>query len=256
MKLNNKYTYQDNFSESNNSVLDSSVRIQKSQKIFAVLKDCLDKKVKNLKKMTCLDIGGSAGFTAKLMSPFVKQFYVIDIDEKALKFGKRNNKAGNIVYEEGDAMNLRFQDNSLDIIVCNHVYEHVADSKILINEIYRVLKIGGVCYFGAANKFGLMEPHYHLLFLSWLPKKIANIYVRITRGKDHYYENLLSYIGLKRLLKAYEIFDYTIKVIKEPSKYYSTDMIKTNSFVSRIPTFVLTFIEPIIPIYIFVIRKI
>lgn len=255
MKLNSKYTYQNNFSQKNDSVLNSNVRTQKSKKIFAVLKNCLGKEIKNLNQMTCLDIGGSAGFTATLMSPYVKKFYVVDIDKNALKFGKRNNGAKNIVYKLGDAMDLGFKDNSIDIVVCNHVYEHVAGARILVNEIRRVLKTGGICYFGAANKFSLFEPHYNLLFLSWLPKKIANIYVKMARGKGYYYENLLSYFSLRKLLTPFEIHDYTLRVIKEPEKFFNIDLVKPNSIVAKIPNLLLKVLEPCIPSYIFVLKK-
>lgn len=255
MKLDNKYIYQNNFSENNNSVLNHKVRIQKSKKIFAVLKNYLGKEVRNLNQMTCLDIGGSAGFTAKLMSPYVKKFYVVDIDKNALKFGKKNNSANNIVYKQDDAMNLSFKNESMDIVVCNQVYEHVPDSRRLMSEIYRVLKKNGVCYFGAGNKYIFIEQHYNLPFLSWFPKHISNIYLRILKRGSIYYENLLSYSELKRLFRDFLITDYTIDVVNNPVKFYATDMIKKSSLHAKIPSTLLRVIEPLLPGYIFILKK-
>jgi ubiquinone/menaquinone biosynthesis C-methylase UbiE len=255
MKLSSKYIYQNNFSKKNNSVLNSNIRIQKSKKIFAVLKNYLGKEIKNLNQMTCLDIGGSAGFTAKLMSPYVKKFYVIDIDENALKFGIKNNYSDNIAYEPGDAMNLHFKDSSVDIIVCNMVYEHVPDPQRMMSEIYRVLKTNGICYMGASNKYIIIEPHYKLPFLAWLPKWMSNIYLKLMNKGSVYYENLLSYRDLKKLFCDFIIRDYTADVINNSDKFFATDTVKKNSLFSKIPPSILRFIEPIIPGYIFILKK-
>jgi ubiquinone/menaquinone biosynthesis C-methylase UbiE len=138
MKLNNKYIYQENFSKLDKAVFDSKKRITKSKKIFSIINDYLRNDKNNLNKMICLDIGGSAGFTAKLMSPHINKYYVIDIDKKALNYGRRNNNATNIIYKYGDAMNLPFRNQSVDIAICNQVYEHVPSHTLLVSEIYRV----------------------------------------------------------------------------------------------------------------------
>ena len=42
-----------------------------------------------------------------------------------------------------DIHNMPFQNNSFDIILCNHVLEHVEDDKKAIKEINRVMKKDG-----------------------------------------------------------------------------------------------------------------
>ena len=42
-----------------------------------------------------------------------------------------------------DVHNIPFEDNSFDIIMCNHVLEHVQDDKKVMKEFYRVIKKGG-----------------------------------------------------------------------------------------------------------------
>lgn len=45
---------------------------------------------------------------------------------------------------KGDICNLPFNDNQFDYILCNHVLEHVYDDQMAMNEIFRVLKKGGI----------------------------------------------------------------------------------------------------------------
>lgn len=44
---------------------------------------------------------------------------------------------------KADICNLPFEDESFDIIFCNHVLEHIPDDKQAIKELYRILKRGG-----------------------------------------------------------------------------------------------------------------
>ena len=44
---------------------------------------------------------------------------------------------------KGDLTSTNFKDESFDLIICNHVLEHIKDDKSALNEIYRVLKYNG-----------------------------------------------------------------------------------------------------------------
>ncbi len=48
---------------------------------------------------------------------------------------------------KADICNLPFQDNSYDIILCNHVLEHIPNDTKAMQELYRVLKPGGMGIF-------------------------------------------------------------------------------------------------------------
>jgi ubiquinone/menaquinone biosynthesis C-methylase UbiE len=74
------------------------------------------------------------------------------------EFYKRFKKQTNIEYTttdllspladvKADICNLPFEDNSYDIIFCNHVLEHIPDDTKAMYELYRVLKPGGLGIF-------------------------------------------------------------------------------------------------------------
>jgi len=46
-----------------------------------------------------------------------------------------------------DIQDIPFDDNTFDVVFCNHVLEHVTDDKKAMSELYRVLKPGGMGIF-------------------------------------------------------------------------------------------------------------
>ncbi|WP_297332108.1 class I SAM-dependent methyltransferase [Flavobacterium sp.] len=48
---------------------------------------------------------------------------------------------------KADICNLPFEDNSYDLILCNHVLEHIPDDTKAMQELYRVMKPGGMGIF-------------------------------------------------------------------------------------------------------------
>lgn len=73
-------------------------------------------------------------------------------------FLKRFRKLKNLAYTttdllspiadvKADICNLPFQDNTYDVIFCNHVLEHIPDDTKAMQELYRVMKVGGMGIF-------------------------------------------------------------------------------------------------------------
>jgi ubiquinone/menaquinone biosynthesis C-methylase UbiE len=244
-------TYQTGYSEINPSLFDDRARIIKSRKIYKIIEDF--SKI-DLKACRCLEVGCATGMNTLYLADFLGECSGVDIDDKAVAYGFLHNKA-NVHFIIGDAMQLPCGDNIFDIVVCNHVYEHVPDSHSLMEEVYRVLKPGGFCYFAAGNKFSVIEGHYKLPFLSWLPKPVANKYLQIFRRGTIYYENHLSYFQLKQLVKKFIVTDYTLKIVKNPQRFGAEDMIRPDSPLCKIPLFLLRGSLPLIPTYIFILTK-
>lgn len=167
--------YQLNYSKINKALYDCDTRQIKAEKILKIIKDFSQK---DLIQCRCLEIGCSTGINTNFLSGTFRDCIGIDIDENAVKFGYSNKKIhGHFII--GDAMQLPFRSEVFDVILCNHVYEHVPDAETLMKEVYRLLKRDGFCYFAAGNKYSLIEGHYHLPFLSWLPRPLSNVYPKI-----------------------------------------------------------------------------
>ena len=117
-----------------------------------------------------------------------------------------------------DVLHLPVADSSLDFLLMNHLYEHVDDQSGLFTEAYRVLVPGGSAYVTAGNRLALIEPHYRLPLLSWLPNSIASAYLRASRrGKGYDDIHFLTYRPLLQIMldSGFEIEDITERAIDQ-----------------------------------------
>lgn len=196
---------------------DVASRIERGKRIVKLLGLYFGKS--KIKKLKVLDVGSSTGIIDNEVAKKVGSVTGCDIDKNAMEFAKKTFRRKNLSFKYGDAMKLDFPDTAFDVVVCAQVYEHVPSPAKMFSEIYRVLAPGGVCYLAALNKYWLMEPHYNLPFLSWLPKNLANFYVRFFGKAKNYYETPLSYRQLSKLTGKFKRIDYTGNILSNPKKY-------------------------------------
>lgn len=210
---------------------------------------------KDLANLTCLDIGCSGGIISSFLGNYFHRVIGVDLDQNAIDFAKRNYELKNVEFKVGDAMNLDFPNKHFDVVLCNHVYEHVPDAGLLFDEISRVLKDDGFCYFAAVNKLMLLETHYRVPFLSWFPQRAADLYLKALGKGIHYYENTCTVWGLKKLVRNFEIHDYTIRILRDPKLFFAEDFIPSNLVARSLLPFLAQKIYFLLPTYIWILTK-
>ena len=104
-----------------------------------------------LTKGIVLDAGCGTGafsrYIAALNEGNIIQIYAVDSSERRIvdaKNAPENIPYKNINFSTQDLRNLNFPDNSIDMILCRFVYEHIKDiCQEVSRELFRVLKTGG-----------------------------------------------------------------------------------------------------------------
>ncbi len=84
---------------------------------------------------------------------------------------------------------LPYDDASFDVVVSNHVVEHVGarpDQQVHLAEIARVLRPGGLGYLATPTRWALIEPHFKVPVVSWLPRSLRDGYIRLLRAGKVY----------------------------------------------------------------------
>jgi len=228
------------------ALLDEGGRAQKAAKIRAVL---AAERSFDRSSVRILDIGCSFGIILEQVTPPDGLGVGIDMDRRIGRSGD------NLAFARADAENLPFRSASFDVVICNHVYEHTDDASRLLAEIGRVMTDDGICYFAGPNKFEPVEPHYGLPFLSWLPRRAADLYMRIAGNASSYPEKPVSHFRLRALLRDFRVTDYTSRIVRDPVRYEATDMLPPRSVKRWIAAVMLRVAPFFFPGFVLVLRK-
>ncbi|MEU7877222.1 class I SAM-dependent methyltransferase [Microbispora bryophytorum] len=253
------------YSEFQAAMLDEDKRRRKAAKIIAVLAHFLGRDAATpgeaLSGLTVGDVGCSAGFIAdELAAAGARRTLGLDIDVPGLR--KASDRfGGRVGFVCADGSRLPFPDGSVDVLVFNHIYEHVVNPDAVIADMHRVLSDDGVLYLGLGNRLGVMEPHYKLPFLSYLPPAAADRYVRAFGRADHYYERFRTRPGLRRMLADFHVWDYTFPVLAAPERFAGGELFPgaagraAKATLERTPRPALRALLPVVPTYLWVATK-
>lgn len=192
-------------------------RLQKAKMIEAVLQDFLNRSIKGFR---ILDIGCGNGNISEYFSRNNNQ-YAVDINDN------RNNKKVPFNFFLVDSEKLPFPDTFFDVVLSNHVIEHVVNQDLHLDEIKRVLKPGGICYMATPNKSSpIMEGH------------VGNN--RVLRYKE------MAPFFTKHGFKTHE---YSVKVVKEPDKFFTE-----KQYGKFVTLFLMHMLKPLFPSHIFILK--
>lgn len=216
-------------------------RQRKAHKIKAILHDHLGQ---NFKARRCLDIGSREGTILASLNKHFEYSFGVDVDFQVLRTAQSKSLS------LANGQRLPFPSESFHVILCAQVYEHVQDVAALIAEIHRTLKPGGVVFFSGPNRLALVEEHYQLPLLSWLPKKLAHRYLRTVRGIQTYEIKPLTERQLHRQMKDFEIIDYTLALLQDPLHFALEDRLKRG-----LPGWAARIIKPLVPNFNWILTK-
>ncbi len=154
-----------------------------------------------------LDVGFGGGEYALAFAKAGAKVCGLEVNPVLLKIAEAHLK------EEGAHATLRvydgnvfpFENDFFDHAFSVSVLDHVSDARLLLREVSRVLKPGGKFYLAFPNRWRPIEAHTGILFLSYLPRRVAeNLMKRLWKRNAVEELNLhfLSYWSLKRMLRG------------------------------------------------------
>ncbi len=194
-----------------------------------------------------LDGGCSYGYTTKYFSRKSTMTFGIDLDPLHIEAAK--SKYPEINFSVRSIESTGFDSNTFDAVILTDVLEHTSDKIASLNEIYRILKSGGVFIVTTPHKglFGFMDPYnYGYYFRKYLPFIYKGIYkfVRLLKegkipkgynpihNEKHYHYSLNDF---RRMLGSSEFRGrYTIEKVFRSGLFLEPLALNMDSFLSVI----------------------
>lgn len=162
-------------------------------------------------------------------------------------------------FTQVDGTDLPFTDQSFDVVLSNHVIEHVGDgdeqAKHLL-ELKRVMKPNGMGYLAVPNRWMLIEPHYKLVFLSWWPVSWRSRYLQIFTDYKHYDCKPLEMHEVESKLKSANLGfeNISVKALRVIFEIEGKNGV-LQKIAAGMPNWLLSMFNPIIPTLIYKLLK-
>lgn len=157
------------------AVLDVGSRSEKAAKLLHVIERHVA-----LNGADVLDVGTGSGTIARILGERVGPHgsaTSVDVEDVRVE-------RDGFVFHRYDGRHMPIEDASKDVVISNHVIEHVGDlsaQQLHLAEIARVLRPGGLAYVAVPHKWQLVENHYRIPLLGWLPQRFADLLVQRIR---------------------------------------------------------------------------
>lgn len=163
-------------------------------------------------RFSLLDVGTGNGEIASYLSKFHNVVSVDVVDQREVHDG--------FAFVQLDGEALPFADKSFDIVVSNHVIEHMANAALHLSEIRRVLKDAGIVYLATPNRFWPWEAHNEIFLLHYLPASIFNSLMKLS-GKYREDVFLLTWWTLnQKMKKSFSVKIVSDRISKWPLQYH------------------------------------
>lgn len=227
----------------------SQDRLEKANSIWETMLNFVGPGVANGK---WLDIGCGSGGIAAALAPRVGHMVGID-PEPWKRWDSFQELNRNLEFIQESSEKLTVPDKSVDVVICNQVYEHVDDPKKLIEEIHRILKPDGFCYFAGPNFVYPIEPHVFWPFIHWLPRGFARKLMRLFRAKYLVEANSVTYWQLMAWFSGFDVINAVPYILKHSEKYGRKGTV--SRLVSYMPYGLLDILTPLSPGFVFVLSK-
>jgi SAM-dependent methyltransferase len=160
--------------------LDRESRLAKAAKIGTLIEQR-----RALSGARLLEIGTGGGIIASVLAERVGPLGdVVSVDVEDFR-----SITEGYAFQMVEGVELPFTDATFDVVVSNHTIEHVGGSDeqlVHLREMARVLRPDGLGYLASPSRWALVEPHFKVPFLSWLPPVARSDALRLLRRGSVY----------------------------------------------------------------------
>jgi 2-polyprenyl-3-methyl-5-hydroxy-6-metoxy-1,4-benzoquinol methylase len=212
--------------------LERRLRRQRGEALVALLDEHVE-----IRGQRILDVG--CGFGEAVLACMARgaQAEGIEPDEQRVSVSRLLLKSFGlpqaVLPASGEA--IPYPDEAFDVVISQHVLEHVRDRAAVVSEMVRVTRPGGRLLISVPNYLFPYEGHYKMKWFPLTPKPIGQLLLRM-RGRDpEFLLKHINYTTYPRMMKTWrahglEITNLTRELMlagRHQSKLYESRLVRT-----------------------------
>lgn len=127
--------------------------------------------------LSIADIGCGAGFLTNDLGQIYADVHGLDASASSLDIARSRDVSGKVQYQLGNAYELPYEDQSMDVVCAMDFLEHVDEPEKVVAECARILKPDGLFFYHTFNR-NLMAWLIVIKFMEWfVPNTPKNLHV-------------------------------------------------------------------------------
>jgi ubiquinone/menaquinone biosynthesis C-methylase UbiE len=141
-------------------------------------------------KIRILDLGCGEGRVTRLLLEYFENAFILGVDsnEESVRLAIASVKSERVTFSQGVFEDFNFRE-SFDAVVCSEVFEHVLNTKLLLDTLEICLKPGGVLTFSTPSIWMDRQPRLKTIKLFLLQHRVW----RIRNFSHTYWEEALPF---------------------------------------------------------------
>jgi ubiquinone/menaquinone biosynthesis C-methylase UbiE len=216
---------------SNSSITKWKENLHKVERSYRI--SLIESKLK-INKDRFLDMGCGEGYVLNDAYQHGFDVYGVDIANNIV------NKKPHITFYNKNIFEVNFPDNFFSAIYMDSVLEHIEDPIRILNELYRILKPGGVILIIVPNEDSQMNELKKILYRITFK---GNKYSKIKPFKPPYHINGFNTFSLKKALQISNFKSLSIKGFGGNYKYWKACKLGTKNYFFRLIIYPLELIS-------------
>lgn len=182
------------------------------------------------KDLRLLDVGCGGGFLSNALAKEGYQITGLDTSAESLRVAKAHDSTETVNYVQGDAYKIPFPDGSFEVITAMDFLEHVDKPELVVKEISRLLKPGGLFIFHTFNR----NPLAYIViikFVEWFVKNtpknlhVLHLFIKPKELQLMCEKNGLAvkgFIGIKPIFSSIPLKSYWTGVVPPSLRFELT----------------------------------
>ncbi|MGQ0811528.1 MAG: methyltransferase domain-containing protein [Nitrospiraceae bacterium] len=183
--------------------------------IYPYLSPFLDAKAMGAKRV--MEVGLGSGYTLQRIAEHAGETYALDLSLETLKLNKARatHFSLNIKFIHASATELPLPDKSMDLVVSIGCLHHIPDIQRAVDEIYRVLRPGGVLkgmvYNRNSYRYRVSIPLARRWSSRWSGKSSDQCVSEMYDGDDNPYGTVYSKHQMSQILRRFGRVNFEVQ---------------------------------------------